>query len=235
MKLAAAVASLQKVPKLQGHTRFAGMPISIENKKGTTRSGVGADGKPWSVRMPFDYGYIGKTKGKDGDGYDCFIGPNPQAKFAYVVHQSQQLYPDKWDEDKVMLGFDSADAAIRGYKSAYNNVDLFHSMTVLPIALFKKKVSKRQDKLHAHGEVGHDYRQFREGTAIQPTTSNHPPSLKNPIHVDVDNPDDPEDSKGDRKKRRSRATKKAYKELARHQSGKPELVNTTQFVPMGQG
>ncbi len=116
--------------KLQGHTRFAGLPISIENKKGSTRSGVDAFGKPWSVKMPFDYGYIGRTKGPDGDAYDCFVGPNANAKFAYVVHQCKQTDRDNWDEDKVMLGFDSADAAIRGYRSAYNNVDLFHSMII---------------------------------------------------------------------------------------------------------
>lgn len=351
---------------LQGKTRFAGMPISIENKKGSTRSGVDAFGKPWSVKMPFDYGYIGRTKGPDGDAYDCFIGPNASAKFAYVVHQCKQTDRDKWDEDKVMLGFDSADAAIRAYKSAYNNVDLFHSMTVMPMSTFKKKVAKtyghkRHDKLHAGGpgsgrhstlihnrgvdggwlsnghklivklngkkigeagvlehnregkkiwsvttarvnsnlvgkgfgkhvyaelikqaknngvntlkstdahrspgaehawskiknavrekgvwhldikavnyggDVGYDYRQFREGTAIQPITNAHPPSLKNPIRVPSDNPDDKEDKYKDKKKRRSKATRDFYKELARRQSDKPEIANTTAFVPLSQG
>lgn len=314
---------------LQSKTRFAGMPISIENKKGSTRSGVDAFGKPWSVKMPFDYGYIGRTKGPDGDAYDCFIGPNASAKFAYVVHQCKQTDRDKWDEDKVMLGFDSADAAIRAYKSAYNNVDLFHSMTVMPMATFKKKVAKtyshkRHDKLHAGGpgsgrhkeianqisqmhpdqhikigkthvymkpfpsskkdlhpalyqtgkfkyhvsmrsggyvgnsmatpdaaakkvlefdikavnygeDAGYDYRQFREGTAIQPITNAHPPSLKNPIRVPSDNPDDKEDKYKDKKKRRSKATREFYKELARRQSDKPEIANTTAFVPLPQG
>jgi hypothetical protein len=225
--------------KLQGHTRFAGLPISIENKKGSTRSGVDANGKPWSVVMPFDYGYIGKTKGPDGDAYDCFIGPNGAAKFAYVVHQCKQLDRNKWDEDKVMLGFNSADAAIRAYRSAYNNVDLFHSMTVMPIEVFKKKVratlgKKRQDKLHAFSfdyQVGDDYRQFREGTAIQPRPTNHPPSLKDPIDVPVENPDDEEG----KKKRKRKANREYYTELARRQTGKPELVNTTIFVPLSQG
>lgn len=227
--------------KLQGHTRFAGLPISIENKKGSTRSGVDATGKPWSVKMPFDYGYIGRTKGSDGDAYDCFIGPNAGAKFAYVVHQCKQLDRDAWDEDKVMLGFDSADAAIRAYKSAYNNVDLFHSMTVMPMGVFKQKVKatygkKRQSKLHAGyegygGYVGEDYRQFREGTAIQPRPTTHPPSLKNPQKVEVDNPDDKEG----KKKRKRKANREYYTELARRQTGKPELVNTTIFVPLPQG
>lgn len=228
--------------KLQGRTRFAGLPICIENKKGSTRSGVDANGKPWSVKMPYDYGYIGRTKGPDGDAYDCFIGPNASAKYAYVVHQCTQLDRSKWDEDKVMLGFDSADAAIRAYRSAYNNVDLFHSMTVMPIDVFKKKVKatfgkKRQDKLHAVnlGDEITDYRQFREGTAIQPITNNHPPSLRKPQKVASDNPGDKEDKYKDKKKRRSKTTREFYRELARRQVDKPTIANTTLFVPFNQG
>jgi hypothetical protein len=256
--------------KIQRRCKFQGLSIAIENKKGTTRSGKEPDGTPWSVVMPFDYGYIDKTVGKDGDAYDCFIGPDANAKFAYIVHQSQIQNYDQWDEDKVMLGFSSADAAIRAYKAAYNNVDLFHSMTVMPMAAFKKKVlatknKKRQDKLHAggpgsgrhkeiadqirklkpgtktkilavnYGDPGDDYRQFREGTAIQPTGNFHPPSLKNPIRVPSDNPDDEEDKYKDRKKRKSKKTTEFYKELARRQVDKPTIAETTSFVPLSQG
>lgn len=223
--------------KLQGHTTFAGLPISIENKKGTIRNGVGADGKPWSVKMPYDYGYIGRTKGADGDQVDCFIGHNPSSKFAYVVHQCKEDNKDTWDEDKVMLGFDSADAAIRAYRSAYTGVDLFQGMTVLSISHFKKKV-KQFGKLHAvnYGDFENsDYRQFREGTFIQPITHSHPPSLKNPQKTASDNPDDKEDKYGDKKNRRRKVTRDFYKELARRQDNKPEIVNTTLFVPLSQG
>lgn len=222
---------------LQGHTTFAGMKIAIENRRGTVRSGTGLNGREWSVTMPFDYGYIKKSVGKDRDEIDCFLGPNANAKFVYVIHQGKENNTADWDEDKCMLGFDSADAALRAYKSAFNGPDLFQSMSVIPLQMFRKKVGttsskKRIDKLTAFGtmsDTGIDYRQFREGTAIQPRTMNHPPSLKNPIKVDVENPDE----KKVRKK--SKKDRKFYEQMDRRQSSKPEIANTTTFLPFTQG
>lgn len=42
----------------KGHVIIQGLDISIENPKGSFRSGVDKDGKPWSVKMPSHYGYI---------------------------------------------------------------------------------------------------------------------------------------------------------------------------------
>lgn len=241
MKLDQAVyhANANKPFKLEGHTTFAGMKIAIENKKGSTRSGVGANGRAWSVTMPYDYGYIKKSVGKDGDEVDCFIGPDKAAKFAYVIHQCKEADRKQYDEDKVMLGFGSADAALRAYRSAFNGPDLYTGMTVLPMTTFKQKMKKKntKSKIHAYqdGTGTDDYRQFREGTSIQPLTNNHPPSLKNPQKVSPDNPDDKEDKLKDKKKRRSKATRDFYKELARRQVDKPTIAETTQFVPMNQG
>ena len=100
-----------------------------------------------------DYGYIKGTKGADGQPVDCFIGPLKDAKFAYVIHQTT-YDGSSFDEDKVMLGWASAERAKAAYKSAYNNVDLFYSMSVIPMHEFIKKVlstknSKRPGKIHA--------------------------------------------------------------------------------------
>jgi len=142
-----------KAYKLAGYTSFQGLPISIENKKGSTRSGTQQDGSAWSVVMPFDYGYIKGTVGADGQPVDCFIGPVKDAKFAYVVHQTK-FDKSGYDEDKVLLGFSSAARAEKAYRSAYNNVDLFYSMSVIPMHEFIRKVlatkgSKRPGKIHA--------------------------------------------------------------------------------------
>jgi hypothetical protein len=56
---------------LQGRTKVHGMDISIENKKGSTRSGTDKDGHEWHTRMNYDYGYIRGTVGKDKDHLDC--------------------------------------------------------------------------------------------------------------------------------------------------------------------
>ena len=57
----------------KAHIRIHGLDISIENPKGSYRTGVHA-GKPWRVRMPADYGYIRGTTGADGDHVDCSSG-----------------------------------------------------------------------------------------------------------------------------------------------------------------
>lgn len=40
------------------HRWFQGLDVTLENLKGKARTGVGRDGKTWSVTMPCDYGYI---------------------------------------------------------------------------------------------------------------------------------------------------------------------------------
>lgn len=132
--------NLQANYKLEGRTVFQGLPISIENDKGSTREGVDArTGKAWKTVMKYPYGYIRKTEGVDGDHVDCFIGPNENAKMAYVVHQLDP-HTKKFDEDKVMLGFNSADEAKQAYLMHYDSPDFFGSMSVIPMDKFKEKV-----------------------------------------------------------------------------------------------
>lgn len=136
--------------KLEDEYDFQGMPICIENKKGSVRSGQEPSGKKWSIKMPFDYGYIKGTSGTDGDEVDCFIGPDKNAKYVYIVHQRTNDAKKKYDEDKCMLGFSSADEAKEAYHSAYNNVDLFTSMSMMSVDEFKDKLKKFSGKkIHA--------------------------------------------------------------------------------------
>ncbi len=37
--------------------------------------------------MRFDYGFIEDSLGSDGEPIDCYLGPNENAAFVYVVHQ----------------------------------------------------------------------------------------------------------------------------------------------------
>jgi hypothetical protein len=139
--------------KLAGVTSFQGLPISIENKKGDVRSGVDADGTKWSVVMPESYGYIKGTKGADGSPIDCFVGPLKDAKFAYICHINK-TDGSGFDEDKTFIGFASATRAKAALLAAYSGVDVFHSMTILPMHEFIKRVlstknSKRPHKIHA--------------------------------------------------------------------------------------
>ena len=52
-----------------GHVKVGTFDITIENPKGSERSGTDANGKKWSVKMNNTYGYIRGTEGVDGDVY----------------------------------------------------------------------------------------------------------------------------------------------------------------------
>jgi len=100
----------------KGHVKVQGFDITIEQPKGSTRSGTDATGKQWSVTMNNTYGYFKRTKGKDGDQIDVFMGANPETGKAFVVDQNVD---GKFDEHKVMLGFNSEQEATEAYLSNY--------------------------------------------------------------------------------------------------------------------
>lgn len=57
----------------KGHVKFGGYDYTIENPKGSYRSGVDENGKGWKQKMNDTYGYIRGKFGKDGDHLDMFI------------------------------------------------------------------------------------------------------------------------------------------------------------------
>lgn len=60
----------------KGHVKFGGYDYTIENPKGSYRSGVDENGKEWKQKMNDTYGYIRGKFGKDGDHLDMFINDN---------------------------------------------------------------------------------------------------------------------------------------------------------------
>lgn len=102
----------------KGHVKVDGYDITIENPKGSVRSGKDADGKEWSVTMNNDYGYIRGTEGVDGDHIDVFLSDNPESGDVFVIDQVNT--DGTFDEHKVMYGFKSALAAKRAYMANYS-------------------------------------------------------------------------------------------------------------------
>lgn len=98
----------------KGHVKVDGFDITIENPKGSVRSGKDADGKEWSVTMKNDYGYIRGTEGVDGDRIDVFLSDNPEQGNVYVIDQVNQK-TGEYDESKVMYGFNSLEEAKDAY------------------------------------------------------------------------------------------------------------------------
>ena len=102
-----------------GHVSIDGYNISLENPKGSVRSGKDASGNEWSVTMNNDYGYIRMTEGTDGDHIDVFLSDNPEQGNVYVVDQVDPK-SGEFDEHKVMYGFNSEDEAREAYLANYS-------------------------------------------------------------------------------------------------------------------
>lgn len=133
--------------KLHNRYEYQGLPISIENERGTVRRGVDPDGEPWSTVMQFAYGYIRGTEGVDGDHVDCFIGPSPDSRMVFIIHQ-RNPETGAYDEDKVFLGFRTVREAQESYRLHYDEPEKFigpvtvTSITGLKTILKEKKGMK---------------------------------------------------------------------------------------------
>ena len=118
-----------------GHIRVKGFDITIENPKGSRRYYDRKKGK--YVVMKNHYGYFTKTKGKDGDQVDVFIGPDTDSfTKVYVVDQKVD---GSFDESKVMLGFSSKKEAKTAYFANFDeNWHGFMHITGVSLKTFKK-------------------------------------------------------------------------------------------------
>lgn len=129
-----------------GHITINGYNITIENPKGSYRSGTDGNGKKWKTLMHNDYGYFTKTKGYDGDAIDVFIGDKLDSKKIFVV---DQYYGNNFDESKVMLGFNTSEEAKKAYLSNYSkDWKGFKYITCVDDSTFKKWLydNKKQRK-----------------------------------------------------------------------------------------
>lgn len=102
----------------KGKFSLHGLPISIENAKGSERGETDRFGVKRSVTMPAAYGYIRGTLGADGMQMDCYVGKHPESKTVWVIDQDKfdaEGVDRGFDEHKVMLAYRSPKRAIRDY------------------------------------------------------------------------------------------------------------------------
>lgn len=102
------------------HLKVQGLPITIENPKGSVRRGVDADGKPWEVSLPASYGYIKRTTAADGEHVDVYVGHNPQSSKVFVIDQ-KDAKTGAYDEAKSFVGFDTKEQALATYHAAFSD------------------------------------------------------------------------------------------------------------------
>jgi hypothetical protein len=122
----------------QGHVTVHGMDISVENPKGSTRSGVDENGDAWENEMEGHYGNFRGTIGKDGDAIDTFVGDNPHSQKVFVI---DQVNPEtgEFDESKVMVGYNSVEEAKAAYDAHYDpDWKGFSAITEVGVEKFKK-------------------------------------------------------------------------------------------------
>ena len=125
---------------------WRGLTISIENEKGAVRSGTASDGTTWSRPMYAAYGYINRTMGVDGDQVDVYLGPDLSAPNVYIVHQRKYGDWDKYDEDKVMLGWTDEASARAAYLKQYDDPRFLGPITAMSAETFVEKVKATRDK-----------------------------------------------------------------------------------------
>lgn len=92
----------------QGTIDFQGLRILVENRAGSYRTGT------------------------DGDGLDAYVGPNADSPLVVVVHQ-QDPETKAFDEDKVMLGFDTVADALALYRKQYDRPGFYGGHEAMPI------------------------------------------------------------------------------------------------------
>lgn len=104
----------------KGHVQVGTFNVTIENPKGSVRSGVDANGRKWETMMQNTYGYILGTEGVDGDHIDVFLSDDMDGwngRRVFVVDQYNE--DGTFDEHKVMMGFNSEEEAMDAYLSNY--------------------------------------------------------------------------------------------------------------------
>jgi len=121
--------------KLHGRMSINGVPISVENRAGSVRMGTSPEGIPWRTVMKDHYGYFPGVPGVDGDDLDVFVGPlarklqetkGKDGHFdkVWVVHAKDQK-TGRFDEDKVMFGYPTKEAAVSAFRRHYDDPDKF--------------------------------------------------------------------------------------------------------------
>ena len=100
------------------HLNLDGFRISIENPKGSYCSGTSPDGTKWRNMLACDYGDIRGTESVDGDPVDIYLSDHPDKGAVFVIDQIDPK-TKKFDEHKVMYGFDSVEDAKKTYLACY--------------------------------------------------------------------------------------------------------------------
>ena len=138
----------------KGHVQIGTFNVTIEQPKGSVRSGVDKGGKKWEVEMKNTYGYIRGTEGVDGDHIDVFLSDDIDGWDGHKVFVVDQRNADgSFDEHKVMLGFNDINDAEAAYMSNYEEGwQGLGAITGVSIEEFEKWIASSHRKTKAFAE-----------------------------------------------------------------------------------
>lgn len=166
----------------KGHVQVGVFDITIEQPKGSVRSGVDANGNKWETTMQNTYGYIRGTEGVDGDHIDVFLSDDIDGwngRRVFVVDQYNE--DGSFDEHKVMLGFNETDDAEAAYFANYDSDWAKKHKTVLTavnLEDFEKWIDSSHRKTKAFAEyksvkTKQEYKAFND--LLRDSDTAHPP------------------------------------------------------------
>lgn len=157
--------------KLHYRTMFQGMPVSVENRKGSKRHWYDPHNDTHGyTKMKYPYGYVRGTLGTDGDEVDVYIGNDKTSDRVFVITQNKAPEFKDIDEQKVMLGFDSPEKAKLAYLAHYDNKRFFRTLKELTISDFKQKLRAQKGKL-IKGSLLDTTNSGKISTGIDPTNT----------------------------------------------------------------
>lgn len=145
----------------KGHVQVGTFNITIENPKGSVRSGIDTEGNKWETTMQNTYGYIRGTEGVDGDHIDVFLSDDIDGwngRRVFVVDQYNE--DGSFDEHKVMLGFNEADDAEAAYFANYDSDWAKNHKTVVT-AVNLEDFEKWIDSSHRKTKAFAEYKSVR--------------------------------------------------------------------------
>ncbi|MBW4422495.1 MAG: DUF1073 domain-containing protein [Myxacorys californica WJT36-NPBG1] len=99
--------------------------------------------------LPVAYGHIQKTKGADGMAVDCYLGSNFASEKVYAIAQHIN---GQFDEEKLMLGFDSAEQAKQIYKQVMP-AEFFGGIREISLSDINQYKTDAAEPLKIAGEV----------------------------------------------------------------------------------
>lgn len=155
----------------KGHVQIGTFDVTIENPKGSFRSGKDENGKEWKTEMHNTYGYFRGTEGVDGDHIDVFLSDNIDGWNGRKVFVVDQYNTDgTFDEHKVMLGFNDIDDAERAYYENYSSdwkeKHPNNKITEVNLDDFEKWIESSHRKTKAFSE----YSKFAKPTELEEAT-----------------------------------------------------------------